>query len=291
MRDLAELLLRNFTWAGYWMNWLERGVRVLIIILLAWAVTRIVRHLLTRLRHQAVNTMDKRGGATEVELEKRSVTITTALTKVVSTLVWLLAIVMSLNELAFNVQPLIAGLGIVGLALGLGAQSIVKDWLGGLFLLFEDQIRLGDSVSINNITGSVEEINLRTTVLRSENGAVHIVPNGLITQLSNFTREYSYYVFEVTVAHGAPVAKALSLLKTIGEELLTDEVFEPLILSPMEVMGVDKLTGNGVALRARLKTIPAQQATVGRELNRRVKERFDAEGIDFPGASSGALSQ
>ncbi len=118
---------------------------------------------------------------------------------------------MALTELTFHIEPLLAGLGVAGLALGLGAQTLIKDWLGGLFLLLEDQLRIGDSVTINGISGGVEEINLRTTLLRGENGAVHIIANGSITSLSNFTRDYSYYVFEITLAHGSDVDRALEI--------------------------------------------------------------------------------
>jgi small conductance mechanosensitive channel len=273
----------------FWTTWAERGVRAGILIVLAWLATRIVRAVLRRLRHHAAKTMDKRGGASEIELEKRTVTITLVLAKVISTLIWLVAAVMVLNELTFNVQPLLAGLGVAGLAFGLGAQSLIKDWLGGFLLLIEDQIRVGDSVSINGVAGGVEEINLRTTVLRSENGAVHIIPNGAITQLSNFTREYSYYVFETTIAHSAPLGRALELLKQAGEEIAADAEFEPLLLGPLEVMGADKLVERGVAIRARIKTLPSKQVRVGRELNRRVKELFDRAGIEFPGGG-GAIA-
>ncbi len=158
----------------------------------------------------------------------------------------------------------------------------MKDWLGGLFILLEDQLRIGDGVVINGISGSVEEINLRTTILRGENGAVHVIANGSITTLSNLTREYSYYVFETTLAHSADVDKALAIVERAGSELAADSVFGPLILSPMEVMGIDRLADRGVTVKARIKTLPSKQAVVGRELNRRVKLALADAGIDFP---------
>jgi small-conductance mechanosensitive channel len=184
--------------------------------------------------------------------------------------------------LTFLIEPLLAGLGAAGLALGLGAQSLIKDWLGGLFLLIEDQLRIGDAVTINGFSGAVEEINLRTTVLRGENGAVHILSNGSITALSNFTREYSYYVFETTLAHRADTDRALAILESAGKELAAADQFSAIILAPIEVMGVDRLSERGATVKARIKTLPSMQALVGRELNRRVKARLDAEGIAFP---------
>jgi small conductance mechanosensitive channel len=226
--------------------------------------------------------MDRRGSATNLDMEKRAATIISVLGKLVSAAIWMVAAVMALTELTFNIQPLLAGLGVAGLALGLGAQSLIKDWLGGLFMLLEDQVRIGDGVSINGVSGAVEEINLRTTVLRLENGAVHIIPNGGITQLTNFTREYAYYVFESTLAHGADVDKALEILRESGAEVSSEAEFEKVILAPFEVMGVDRLTDKGPLIRARIKTMPGKQAMVGRELNRRFKEKVVAAGLPFP---------
>jgi small-conductance mechanosensitive channel len=149
-------------------------------------------------------------------------------------------------------------------------------------LLLEDQVRIGDSVVINGISGLVEEINLRTTMLRGENGAVHVIANGSINTLSNLTREYSYYVFETTLAHGSDADHALAIIAGVGNELYNDEKFRQLMLSPIEVMGVDSLADRGVVIKARIKTLPSKQALVGRELNRRVRVKLTAEGISFP---------
>jgi small conductance mechanosensitive channel len=280
-KQLTGALARGLTAEG-WMPWLERGLRVLVILGLAWALTRIARRLFQRLARHAAGVLKRHAGGSQGEIEKRTATIVAALTKAVATAVWIVALVMALHEFQFNIQPLLAGLGLAGLAFGLGAQTLIRDWLGGFFLLIEDQIRIGDAVSINGIAGAVEEINLRTTLLRSENGAVHIIPNGGITQISNFTREYSYYVFETTLWHGADVSRALGILRETAEALAAEPEFEPLILAPVEVLGVERLTERGALIRARIKTLPAKQARVGRELNRRVKEHFDAAGIEFP---------
>lgn len=266
------------------MPWALRGVKVLMILLVAWIVARSIRRLLRKLRSYIVRGMDRHGSPGQ-EIEKRASTIVSILSKLVSIVVWLLALVMSLNELSYNVQPLLAGLGVAGLAVGLGAQTLIKDWLGGLFLLLEDQLRIGDGVTINGVSGAVEEINLRTTVLRAENGAVHVIPNGSITQLSNSTREYAYYVFETTLAHRADAQRALDILARVGAELAAEPEFQPVILAPMEVMGVDRLTEHGSVIRARIKTLAVRQADVGRALNLRVKTAFDAAGIAFPPVS------
>jgi small conductance mechanosensitive channel len=279
--DFAKDLAR----AELWVPWVLRAVRVVVILAGAWLLTRLARRLLRRLRTYTIRLMDRRGEASALELEKRATTIISVLSKLASMVIWIVALVMALNELAFNIQPLLAGLGVAGLAVGLGAQALIKDWLGGLLVLLEDQIRIGDSVVINGISGSVEEINLRTTVLRGENGAVHIISNGLITTLSNMTREYAYYVFEATLAHRSDIDRALSIVQETGVELGADDVYRTMILAPIEVMGVDRLAERGLVIRARIKTVPAKTALVGRELNRRVSARLASAHIEFPSAT------
>ncbi|HYK61903.1 MAG TPA: mechanosensitive ion channel family protein [Bryobacteraceae bacterium] len=263
-------------------DWAAKAGRVLAVLALAWLFAGIARRLLSRLRAYVIAAMDRRGNGPRFEAEKRAATVVTALQKLIVASIWLLAVVMALSELNFHIEPVLAGLGIAGLSLGLGAQTLIKDWLGGLFLLLEDQIRIGDSVTINGVSGDVVELNLRTTVLRGESGAVHVIPNGSITSLSNMTREYSYYIFETVLAHGADALKALEILQQTGSELAAEEPFKDVILGPLEIMGVDRLGERGATLRARIKTLPSKQYLVGRELNLRVKERFDSAGIAFP---------
>jgi moderate conductance mechanosensitive channel len=265
-----------------WTVWGPRGIHVAVILAGAWLLTRLARRLLAQLRTYAIRMVNRRGGSSADEADKRAATLVAVLTKLTSVIIWLVALVMALTELTFHIEPLLAGLSVAGLALGLGAQTVIKDWLGGIFLLLEDQLRIGDSVTINGFSGSVEEINFRTTLLRGENGAVHVIPNGSITALSNFTREYSYYVFEATLAHGADVDRALAILESVGAELAVDEQFKAMILAPIEGIGVDRLGARGAIVKARIKTLPSKQVVVGRELNRRVKARLDAEGIAFP---------
>jgi small conductance mechanosensitive channel len=284
--QISSQLLRELQRTEVWMPWVERLIRVAVILAVAWLVTRVARRLIGRLRVRAARMIEKHGGVSDTDLEKRAATIITVLVKLASVAIWLVALVMSLSELTFNVQPLLAGLGVAGLALGLGAQTLIKDWLGGLFILIEDQVRIGDAVTVSGVSGSVEEVNLRTTVLRAENGAVHIIPNGSITQITNFTREYSYYLFETTLAYGADLNRALEVVTQAGESLVDDERFKPMLLSGLEVMGVERFTDRGMLIRARIKTMPSKQAMVGRELNLRVKSGLDAAGIPFPGVAS-----
>lgn len=282
--QISQAVTLEMLRAERWIPWIFRGVRVALILAGAWLLTYLARRLLRRLRSYAIRTMTRRGATSQMEMEKRAATVMAVLAKLAAFVVWMVAIVMALNELTFNIQPLLAGLGVAGLALGLGAQTLIKDWLGGMLMLLEDQIRIGDAVTINGISGVVEEINLRTTVLRGENGAVHIVANGLINTLSNLTREYAYFVFEATLAHGANVDRALQILTETGAQIADDPALKPLILGPIEVMGVDRLAARGIVVRARIKTLPSKQALVGREFNRQVNMKLAAEGIAFPPA-------
>lgn len=282
MRYSKKSMVSQLIRPELWMDWGERAVRVVIILALGWIFTRVARRLLAQLRNYTLRVIDRRHEGSTMEMEKRATTLVSVLAKLSTLLIWLIALVMALSEMNFRIEPLLAGFGVAGIAVGFGAQTLIKDWLGGLFILLEDQLRIGDGVVINGISGSVEEINLRTTILRGENGAVHVIANGSIMTLSNLTREYSYYIFETTLAHNADADKALAIIEGIGEDLSANETFGPLILSPMEVLGIDKLADRGVTVKARIKTLPSKQAIVGRELNRRVKLALESAKIDFP---------
>src|SRR5579883_3235609 len=170
--QISRDVVAEFTKPQIWLTWAERGFHVLVILALAWMFSRIARRLLAQLRNYTIRVMDRRHEGSTIEMEKRATTIISVLSKLASMVIWLVALVMALTETGFHIEPLLAGLGVAGLALGLGAQTLIKDWLGGLFLLLEDQIRIGDSVTINGVSGDVVEMNLRTTVLRAESGAV-----------------------------------------------------------------------------------------------------------------------
>jgi small-conductance mechanosensitive channel len=177
----------------YYAPVFSNAIPIVLILVFAYIATRAVARLLLGLRNYSVKMMLKSGG-TEYELEKRAETIHNLSGKTFFVLIWIIAALMILKEMSFDVRPLLAGAGVAGVAIGFGAQNIIKDVLGGMFMMMENQIRVNDIAVINGKTGLVEEINLRTTVLRGEDGAVHIFPNGTIQGLSNLTREYSFYV-------------------------------------------------------------------------------------------------
>jgi moderate conductance mechanosensitive channel len=268
----------------YFAPVLSNAVRIVLILVFAYVATRAVARMLVGLRNYCVKMMLKSGG-TEYELEKRAETIQNLSRNAFFMVIWMIALLMILNEMNFDVRPLLAGAGVAGVAVGFGAQNIIKDVLGGVFLMMENQIRVNDVVVINGKTGLVEEMNLRTTVLRGEDGAVHIFPNGIIQGLTNLTREYSYYVFNLSVAYAEDTDRVVSVLSGIAEELSQEEPYRAAVLAPLEVLGVDKLADSGAVIKARFKTIPNQQWLVGREMNRRIIKRFEEAKITMPSAS------
>ncbi len=261
---------------------IRHAIRIALILLGAFLITRLIHRWVPRLRERAVAVMRRHAEVPNIELEKRAATLSSIFRKTVAVLIWIAAAVMCLREAGFDIGPILAGAGVAGLAVGFGAQNLVRDVISGLFLLVENQIRVNDVVVINGTGGLVEEINLRTTVLRSLDGTVHIFPNGAITTLSNKTREYSYYVFDVGVAYKEDTDRVVEVLREVGRELMEDPDYAPLVLEPLEVLGLDKFADSAVIIKARIKTLPIQQWKVGREMNRRIKKRFDELGIEIP---------
>ncbi len=191
-------------------------------------------------------------------------------------------ILVTLSELGLNIAPLLAGAGVVGLAIGFGAQTLAKDIITGMFILMEDQLAVGDVVKVGSHAGVVERLNLRTIRLRDLAGTVHVIPFSEVSTLENMTKDYSRYVFEVGVAYREDTDDVVAALNQIGAELIADEAYRDLIVQPLEVLGVDSFGDNAVIIKARITTKPIKQWQVGREFNRRMKKRFDELGIEIP---------
>jgi small conductance mechanosensitive channel len=258
-------------------------VRVLVIVIVAMVVIKVSSRFVRLLRANIVEVMKRhRPGDSSIQLEKRAATIGAIIRKTTAVIIWAVVFVMILRELNFDIAPILAGAGVVGLAVGFGAQNLVRDVISGLFMLVENQISVNDVAIINGTGGLVEEVNLRTTVLRGLDGTVHIFPNGAITSLSNMTHEFSYYVFDVGVAYKEDTDRVVDVLKEIAEEMQNSQDYGPSIIEPLDVLGVDQFGDSAVVIKVRIKTLPAKQWQVGREMNRRIKKRFDAEGIEIP---------
>lgn len=213
---------------------------------------------------------------------KRADTLTHVVRDVARVAIIGVGVLLILSELGIHLGPLLAAAGIGGLAIGFGAQSLVRDVITGFFILLEDQVRVGDVVEIAGVAGFVEEVRLRTIRLRDLSGNVHVVPNGAIDKVKNFTYKFSYYLFDVGVAYREDVDEVMTVLKEIAEELRNDSDFGSDILEPLEMLGVDQFADSAVIIKCRIKTQPIKQWRVGREMNRRIKKTFDARGIEIP---------
>jgi small conductance mechanosensitive channel len=255
------------------------GLRVLLIGVMAYVLMRIVASAARRLEDE----MSHEASAVDViERIKRARTLSRLLQNAFSIIVLALAALMILRELEVDVMPVLTGAGIVGLAVGFGAQTLVKDLISGFFLIFENQIRVGDVATINGTGGLVEAINLRTIVLRDLEGVVHIFPNGSIERLSNRTKDFSYYVVDVGVAYKEDTDHVVAVLREVGAELAADPDYRTSVLEPLEVLGVDAFEDSQIVIKTRIKTVPLKQWEVGRELRRRIKKAFDARSIEIP---------
>ena len=256
----------------------ESGLRVVLITLLAYSVIRGTALLARRFEHE----LSLGTNLEALERAKRARTLGSVVRNVTTAVVSAIAGLMVLRELRIDIAPVLAGAGIVGLAIGFGAQTLVRDIISGFFLILEDQVRVGDVAAINGTGGLVEAINLRTIVLRDIEGTLHVFPNGAINTLANRSKDFSYYVIDVSVAYDEDTDRVAEVLRRTAAELQRDERFGPFILEPLEVLGVDAFGDSAVVLKVRIRTMPLKQWEVGRELRRRIKKAFDQAGIDLP---------
>lgn len=271
--------LRSIDWAELvdWREVAADAVRIAVILVLAFLTYRVVKFATRRLQREvdAEDPFDKR------RREQRLRTVASLLNSVAAAVIAGLALLMVLSTF-IEIGPLLATAGVAGLAISFGAQSLVKDVLTGIFLMVEEQFGIGDVVRIKDVTGLVERITLRTTVLRDVEGTVHVIPNGEITLLSNLTKGWSKAVLDLGVAYREDVDRVLEVIREECGELWRDEEWSEIILEEPEVPGVQALADSAVVLRVIFKTLPLKQWDVAREYRRRIKRRFDDEGIEIP---------
>ncbi|MEP6592608.1 MAG: mechanosensitive ion channel family protein [Acidobacteriota bacterium] len=260
-------------------NWtFESGLRIVLITVLAYTLVKTVTLLVRRFEHRMNQITD----LDALERAKRARTLGSVVQKGTTVLVIGVAILMVLQVLNFDIAPVLTGAGIAGLAVGFGAQTLVRDVISGFFLLLENQVRVGDVAAINGAAGVVEAINLRTIVLRDLEGTVHVFPNGAITTLANRSKDFSYYVVDLAVSYFDDTAAIAAVLREIGAGLQADPVFGPAILEPIEILGVDAFGDWSLKFKARIRTVPARQWFVGRELRRRIIIAFEQHGFTIP---------
>ena len=260
---------------AHWL--LTNGTRVVAIIVGSLVAIWIIKVFVHKSKRK-IGDPDRVG----IERAKRTETLARIVETTLRVVILIAAFLMVLKQVGIEIGPLLAGAGIIGLAVGFGAQSLVKDVIGGFFILLENHMNVGDIVEIAGSAGVVESINLRVTVLRDLEGKVHIVPNGEIGVVTNMTREYSQALVEIGVAYKEDVDEVIRVLEEVAETMRMDEDFSNFILDPLEVLGLDSFGDSSVNIKVRLKTIPAKQWTVAREFRKRVKRTFDEKGIEIP---------
>lgn len=255
------------------------GLRIAGAVLVAAVLYWVLKLILARVEKGIGATGT---GGTPTLQEQRARTLVGLLRSIGRVVIVVILVFMVLGAVGVNLGPLLAGAGVVGLAISFGAQSLVKDVISGLFILFENQFAVGDVVRIEGVSGAVERMTLRVVVLRDVHGVVHIVPNGQITKVSNLTRSWARVVLDVGVAYKEDPDHVIAVLRRIGEELWEDPEWRPLLIEPVEVPGIEALADSAVNVRVMVKTLPLKQWDVGRELRRRIKNTFDREGIEIP---------
>ena len=258
---------------------LGSGLRIVVIALITYLLIRVTTFAAQRLEDQLTHDPSV---VESVERAKNARTLGRLVQNILTVILMAGATLMVLRELNVDIMPILTGAGILGLAVGFGAQTLVKDLIAGFFLILENQIRVGDVASINGTGGFVEAVNLRTVLLRDLEGVVHVFPNGSIETLSNLTKDFSYYVIDVGVAYKEDTDAVTDVLSEVGAELAADPDYRLSVLEPLEVLGVDAFEDSQVTIKIRIKTVPLKQWAVGRELRRRIKKAFDAKQIEIP---------
>jgi len=261
-----------------WLN--THGWKILLIVAVAAVIYLLLRRLIPPILRRMVTARMR--GQEEEEIKQRVDTLSRVLVGTGLLIIIIVVLFTILAEVGVNIAPALAGVGIVGIAIGFGAQSLVKDFISGLFILLENQYSVGDVVKIADIAGIVEEINLRRTVLRDLDGIVHSVPNGEIRVASNYTKEWSRVNLNISVGYGEDLDHVIEVVNRIGKEMAEDPDWGPLMLTPPQVLRVDAFEDSGIAIKILGDTKPIQQWAVMGELRKRIKKVFDEEGIEIP---------
>ena len=284
--------MTGHAWESFITRLLDIGVnaaqgliRIALLIVLAYVLTRLLRAGLNRLEILLIRATEK----TETipgAAGKRIKTLTGVLWTIGCGLLWFVVVLVVFSQVGFNIGPILAGAGVAGLAVGFGAQHLVRDLVSGFFLLLENQIRVGDTAIVNGTGGLVEAITFRTVVLRDQAGLVHVFPNGSINTLANATKDWSASVVDVTLPYQVDTDRVMAVMREVGETMKQDPEYAPMMLEPVEIFGVDNFTNTTVTIKARLKTQPSMQHSIGREFRRRLKYALEkaAIGVIIPPA-------
>jgi moderate conductance mechanosensitive channel len=279
MFEISETLMPQVT--EVLINLAQVSLQIFLIVIAGFITIRLLRIAMNRLETALI----KAGERTEHvpgAARQRVQTLQGVLGTIAVVMIWLIVILMSLAQIGINIGPILAGAGVLGLAVGFGAQNLVRDLVSGFFLILENQIRVGDVAMINGTGGLVERITFRTVTLRDQGAIVHTFPNGTIQTLSNLTKEWSAYLMNIGVAYKEDTDRVVEVMRRVAEELRAEPQYGSVMLEPLEIIGVDDFADSAVIIKARFKTQPIKQWFVGREYRRRLKKAFDAEGIEIP---------
>ncbi len=263
---------------GIWLA--TDGLRIVLILFMSWIVTRIARRVIPRVLSSVM--LGQASTADHDEVLKRSETLSSVFVGAAVALIYVSALFMVLTELSVPIGPVLGGFGIAGIAVGFGAQYLVRDLIAGVFILAENQYRTGDVVSLSGISGLVESINLRRTVLRDLDGQVHVIPNGEITVASNKTKYWSRVNLDVGVAYKEDVERVVEVLNDIGDEIAADPYYGLMLITPPQVLRLNSLDDSAVTFKMLGDCKPMKQWEIMGELRKRIKIRLDAEGIEIP---------
>lgn len=256
--------------------WLLSLGRVLGVLLLAWILVRVARRSIEALRLRQI------GRASDPEEIRRIDTLMRVLRYLLTVVAGVVTALIVLGQIGIAVAPILGAAGVAGIAIGFGAQSLVKDFFTGFFLLLENQIRTGDVVNVGGKSGLVEEVNLRFVRLRDYDGNVHFVPNSAITTVTNMSRGFAFAVMDIGVAYREDIDRVIALIREVGHALEHEPAMDGVILEPLEIAGVERLADSAVVVRCRFKVLALQQWAVRRETLRRIKLAFDEHGIEIP---------
>jgi len=249
---------------------LTHGVNIIIIFAGGFILIRLASLLIDQFQYR----LSQRHGTADLEWQRRAATLSGILTSMVTATVGFVAILMLLRELTIDVVPILTGAGIVGLAVGFGAQNLVRDVISGFFIILEDQVRIGDAARINGVAGTVEQINLRTIVVRDGEGAVQVFPNGTITALANLSKQFAFAVVDVKVAYGENIDRVMGTIREVGDGMSRDAHWGELILAPLDILGIESLADGVATIRVKFKTRPLNQGKIANELRRRLMTTF-----------------
>lgn len=254
-------------------EYVSYGIKILFVIVGVGIICKISDVFFKRLSKMNIDDMEQ---------YKKVKTVYSLLNSIIKIVVSLIGLMFILQILNINIAPILATAGVLGIAIGFGSQRMIEDVFSGLNIILTNQIRVGDTVKIDNIMGVVERVTVNTIILRDYSGVVHFIRNGNINIISNMTKDYSFYVSTLGISYNQDIEPVFEVIQKVGSEMKSDSKFKKYMLSDIEILGVDGFEDSSVSIMTRIKTRPSMQWFVGREFNKRIKQAFDENGIEFP---------